>query len=177
MIQLTGKISKDVILTKAKIHGHVIRTILCLLMSICLLTACEMPIEKTDGHTVSFPKATLSLTTQNGYQIQIPVELATTEEQRKQGLMHRQKLEQGHGMLFIWPQQGHIAMWMKNTLIPLDMIFIDDDTVVHIHKNAIPHDATLIPAPAPVNKVLELNAGEADTLGLQIGDTINVEGV
>ncbi|CCG42026.1 DUF192 domain-containing protein [Magnetospirillum molischianum] len=109
----------------------------------------------------------------DGHRTALTVELATTPEQLEQGLMFRRHLAPGSGMLFDFGQPRMVAMWMKNTLIPLDMLFIDvDGRVVHIEENAEP--GTLQPR-GPVQKVLgvlELPAGSAARLGLRLGDRV-----
>lgn len=103
------------------------------------------------------------------------VELATSPEERAQGLMNREVLDPGHGMLFDYGQPSTVRMWMKNTLIPLDMLFIDEDGVIrHIHAEAKPHDETQIAAPVPVRWVLEIAGGRAAQLKLQEGDRMKM---
>lgn len=76
-------------------------------------------------------------------------------------------------MLFIFPKPERPAFWMKNTLIPLDMIFIDEaGSIIHIHENARPHDLTGISPPSPVVMVLEINGGLARRLGIRVGDVL-----
>ncbi len=73
-------------------------------------------------------------------------------------------------MLFVYDRERPVSFWMKNTLIPLDMIFADaEGRVVAIHENAIPHDETPIPSGAPSQYVLEINGGLASTLGIEVG--------
>lgn len=98
----------------------------------------------------------------------IKVELAQTPEDRARGLMHRRELPPGTGMLFVYEHPQPVAFWMRNTLIPLDMLFIDATGVIrHIHAEAIPHDETPIPGNLPDDPdpnrllVLEIAGGEA----------------
>lgn len=98
------------------------------------------------------------------------VELADDAEERVQGLMFREKMARGAGMLFVYPRPQFAAFWMKNTLIPLDMLFIDErGRVKAIHANAIPGDETLIPGGNGVLAVLEINGGLAKALGIGVG--------
>ncbi len=77
-------------------------------------------------------------------------------------------------MLFDFGKEKHVSFWMRNTLIPLDMIFADAfGTITHIHHNAIPHDETGIPSRGPILGVLEINAGLSRFLGIQVGDRID----
>lgn len=98
------------------------------------------------------------------------IELADTPEETARGLMFRKTMEKQHGMLFQFGQTRMVDMWMKNTFIPLDMVFFDaNGRISHIHKGAVPQSLDIISSNVPARFVLEVNAGEADTFGLQIG--------
>ena len=101
---------------------------------------------------------------------QFKVELADTPESQAQGLMHREYMPRYNGMLFIFEQPKTASFWMRNTLIPLDILFFDRAGVLtHIHRNAIPLDETPIPGGDNVQYVLEINAGLSDRLGIKEG--------
>jgi uncharacterized membrane protein (UPF0127 family) len=101
------------------------------------------------------------------------VEIADSEAEREQGLMNRQKMPSSAGMLFVYPAPKHPYFWMKNTLIPLDMIFVDPSgRVTRVHSNAIPLDETPIDGGAGVMFVLEINGGLAKRLGIAEGDAL-----
>mgnify|MGYP003642797597 CR=1 FL=1 len=101
------------------------------------------------------------------------VEVVDTPESRAEGLMFRQELADDAGMLFDFKQEREVAFWMRNTFIPLDMIFVGADGVVKtIHPNARPHDPTSIPSEVPVQFVLEIPGGQSEKLGLKPGDTM-----
>lgn len=101
------------------------------------------------------------------------VELALTNGQRATGLMHREQMDENAGMLFRFDRVQPVMMWMKNTLIPLDMIFIrPDGTVADIHYNAIPHSEKVIRSSEPVLYVLEVNGGIAQKIGLRRDDMV-----
>jgi uncharacterized membrane protein (UPF0127 family) len=101
------------------------------------------------------------------------VELANTPESRNQGLMHRRSMSSDAGMLFDFGIENRVSMWMKNTLIPLDMLFIDaQGKIVNIAERTIPHSLESIPANKPVRFVLELNGGSASRLGIKPGDQV-----
>ena len=101
------------------------------------------------------------------------VEVAETAAQRRQGLQHRKSLAAGAGMLFDYRRVQPVAMWMKNTLIPLDMLFIDDaGRVVNVARDTEPLSLATIPSAAPVRAVLEINAGSARRLGIRPGDQV-----
>ncbi|WP_420587018.1 DUF192 domain-containing protein [Ruegeria sp.] len=95
-------------------------------------------------------------------QISFNVELAISPQERARGLMFRETMPQRSGMLFVFDPPQPVAFWMKNTLIPLDIIFLDrEGTVVHVHENAIPGDESLIEGGDSIYAVLEINAGLA----------------
>lgn len=98
------------------------------------------------------------------------VEVADDAEERARGLMFRDAMAAGHGMLFVYDAPHAVAFWMKNTRIPLDMLFIAaDGTVSAIHENAVPFDETAIPGGDAVQFVLEINGGLARRLGITPG--------
>lgn len=99
------------------------------------------------------------------------VEIADTPALRQKGLMFRASLAPDAGMLFDFQETRPVSFWMRNTFIPLDMVFIAaDGTVKNIHVNARPHDTTSIPSGAPVQFVLEIAGGRSLEIGLKAGD-------
>lgn len=101
------------------------------------------------------------------------IEIVDTPESRAQGLMYRQELAPDAGMLFDFFEDRDVSFWMRNTFIPLDMIFITGDGVVrNVHVNARPHDPTGIPSDGPVQFVLEIPGGRSVELGIEAGDTV-----
>jgi uncharacterized membrane protein (UPF0127 family) len=116
----------------------------------------------------------LSIETRQGA-VSVSVEVATTPETRELGLMNRTELAPDAGMLFVYPPDRAIAFWMKNTLIPLDMLFIDDAGVIQFIKHeAQPHDLTPVPGPTGIaaRAALEINGGRAEALGIAVGDRV-----
>ena len=108
----------------------------------------------------------------------VTIEVATSDQERALGLMFRRSLPENAGMLFLYDRPQPAAMWMKNTLIPLDMVFIAADSTVHrIESNTEPFSAALISSEGPVVGVLELNAGEAGKIGLKRGDKVIYPGL
>ncbi len=98
------------------------------------------------------------------------VEVADDAAERAEGLMFREKLPASSGMLFVYDHPQPVAFWMKNTLIPLDMIFIGaDGRVEQVHAKAMPGDLTPIPGPGDTLMVLEIGGGLAARLGLGEG--------
>ena len=101
------------------------------------------------------------------------VELAATEGTRRTGLMHRRALANEAGMLFIFPNSARHSFWMKNTLIPLDMLFIaSDGRIVYVHHMAQPHSLTPIAPPQDARAILEINGGLSRRLGIAAGDQV-----
>lgn len=101
------------------------------------------------------------------------VEIADTDELRQRGLMFRQRLAEDRGMLFDFGEPRPVAMWMKNTLIPLDMLFIrKDGTIAYIAENTTPGSLDAIGVTEPVLAVLELAGGVAAKHGIRAGDTV-----
>jgi uncharacterized membrane protein (UPF0127 family) len=120
----------------------------------------------------TFPQDRLVIET-GGKRIEFAVELAESPEQRAQGLMYRKMLAADAGMLFVEPGEREQLMWMKNTLIPLDMLFIRADGTIHsIHERAVPRSEATISSRGPVKSVLELNGGTAARLGIKPGDKV-----
>ena len=100
-------------------------------------------------------------------------EIANTPRERARGLMFRDRLPERHGMLFDFGRDQEVRMWMKNTLIPLDMIFIASDGHIHrIEQNAKPESHRLISSNGPVRAVLEMPAGTSAKYGIAAGDRI-----
>ena len=101
------------------------------------------------------------------------IEVVDTAKGRAQGLMYRQELAPDAGMLFDFLAEQSVSFWMRNTFIPLDMLFITGEGVVkNIHVNARPHDPTGIPSDGPVQFVLEIPGGRSVELGIKAGDTV-----
>lgn len=106
----------------------------------------------------------------DGGQARFSVEIADDAGERGQGLMHRESMARSSGMLFIYPRPGRVSFWMRNTLIPLDMIFMDAQGVVQkVHSNAVPLDETPIPGGNDILAVLEINGGLARAFGIGPG--------
>ncbi len=101
------------------------------------------------------------------------VELAITPAQQAQGLMFRRQMPADHGMLFPYHPPQPAAFWMRNTYLPLDMVFIGPDRrVTGIAERTVPLSEATVPSPGPVIGVLELNGGTARRIGLKPGDTV-----
>lgn len=122
---------------------------------------------------VSFERGALAIETAAGARHDFEVEIATSRAQQAQGLMYRKALGEKAGMLFVYRPAQPVAMWMKNTLIPLDMLFIDAaGRIAKIAARTVPLSLTTIESEGPVQGVLELNAGTAARLGITPGDRV-----
>lgn len=110
---------------------------------------------------------------QDGERLNFDVELAVTPRQQAYGLMNRTELPENGGMLFIFNNVEKRSFWMKDTLIPLDMLFLyPDGRIHHIHHNARPQDLTSITSKFPAKAVLELRGGSAGKMGVKEGDQV-----
>jgi len=148
-----------------------------------LVAACSAPHNTPDNT----PAAPGPVATAPGPRVILPdgaaiqAELATDEATRAQGLMYRDRLAEDHGMLFFFPESGEYPFWMKNTLIPLDMIWIDDQRrIAHVSSNVPPCKADPCPNYPPnarAKYVLELAAGVAAKHHLANGQELRFEGM
>jgi len=106
--------------------------------------------------------------------VELDIEIADTDYETQTGLMYRESMEEKQGMLFIFPETGMHSFYMKNTRIPLDIIFIDADyRIASFQKNTIPENESGLSSKVPVRYVLEINAGLADVWSLEIGDKVD----
>lgn len=120
------------------------------------------------------PISTLTIKGKDGTSHVFSVEVAADAASRETGLMNRKELDEMKGMLFIFPRPRPVMMWMKDTLIPLDMLFIDGrGNVTRIFQNAKPMDESIISSRGVVAYVLELAGGSAAKLGLSEGDKVS----
>ncbi len=121
----------------------------------------------------TFTKSKLLIETTKG-KFPFDIELALTPAQMEQGLMYRRTMAADAGMLFDYGDPQPIAMWMKNTFIPLDMIFVaKDGKVVDVHERAVPMSLDTIESKVPAKAVIEVNAGTIARLGVRVGDTVH----
>jgi uncharacterized protein len=114
----------------------------------------------------------LEIVTKNGVHV-FSVELATTDQEKETGLMYRKELADGKGMLFDFSPEQEVSMWMKNTYVSLDMIFIrSDGRILRIAENTEPLSTKIIPSNGLAKGVLEVVAGTAQKYGIQPGDRV-----
>lgn len=119
------------------------------------------------------PLEDLEVVTASGTVHRFRVEIADDEAERQHGLMNRPKMDRDRGMLFEFPSEQIRSFWMKNTYIPLDIIYIArDGRIVSIAANTTPFSEAPIPSEGPANGVLEINGGLAAELGIRPGDTV-----
>lgn len=127
----------------------------------CVIAACT-PSPEVVIHTRDRP-------------VSVKVELALTPDQHARGLMYRQSMAADAGMLFIFPDTQIRSFWMKNTPLPLDMIFIDDDKeIVGIVENTVPFSTNNQMVPRPARYVLEVNGGFAAQYGIKAGQSVDI---
>lgn len=121
----------------------------------------------------TFEKSRLTVETARGQSFDFDVELALTPAQQAQGLMHREEMAADAGMLFVFPRARPASFWMKNTILPLDIIFIGPDgAILNIAKRTTPMSTESVPSDGEAKAVLELNAGVTDLLNIRPGDRV-----
>ncbi|BAY33654.1 hypothetical protein NIES2107_55540 [Nostoc carneum NIES-2107] len=160
-----------------------ISILLSVLLMGCSPPTTAKPPSTTSGSQTQAPVSagqqlpiTAEATVPNNTKIQL--EVAQTPEQQQMGLMYRKSLSDNRGMLFKFPSAQPVRFWMKNTLIPLDMIFMQNGVVKYIQTSALPCTSDPCPTYGPntqVDTVIELRAGRATELGLKSGDSIKIK--
>lgn len=141
----------------------------------CLLIVLTLPWAPALGQSglAQFDRDEIVIETEAGAQHRFAVELATTPQQQAQGLMFRRELPPDAGMLFVYGPVRVVSMWMRNTVIPLDMLFIDEaGRIEKVVERTVPMSLKTISSDRPVKGVLELNGGTAARLGLAPGDRV-----
>ncbi len=121
----------------------------------------------------AFPRSLLAIRTAGGSVLNFKIWTADTPARREQGLMFQRQLDEHAGMLFLFTPDRPIAMWMKNTYLSLDLLFVGrDGRITYIARQAKPMSEDIIAPPGPVHAVLELNGGAADRFGIREGDRV-----
>ncbi|WP_429932960.1 DUF192 domain-containing protein [Agrobacterium vitis] len=124
---------------------------------------------------IAFETTQIEVNTSHHEPILLTVELAKTKAQRARGLMYRDHLPEAHGMLFSYRPARVVQMWMRNTVIPLDILFIDGHgRIEQVIANARPTSDSIITSAVPVRYVLEINGGSAQALNVKAGDRIDL---
>jgi uncharacterized protein len=148
------------------------RILLATLLSVPLAWAWAQRPEPT-GPQPTLPTEQLVIVTKDGKSHTFTVEMALTAEQQEVGEMFRPTIPEDTGMLFDWGSPRESQMWMKNTLAPLDMVFINaDGTIRSIAENTVPHSLAVIDSRGPVRATLELAAGVTAKLDIRVGDKV-----
>ncbi len=147
------------------------RTLLAALLLAPVVASAQRP--EPTGPQPELPKEKLTIVSKNGQRHSFNVELAKTEAQQETGEMFRNSVPPDGGMLFIWPATQRSLMWMRNTLVPLDMVFINPDgTIRRIVENTVPRSERVIDSGGPVAATLELAGGTTARLGITVGDKV-----
>lgn len=140
------------------------RSCVLILLLLAVFPACPSS-SSSSPHVVIHP--------QNGEPIHVAVEVVDTPEKRRLGLMYRNELPEFSGMLFIFPQEHPLNFWMKNTPLPLDIIYITvDSTIVSIAENTTPYSEAQIPSKHPAKYTLEVNGGFCHRHAIVAGDRV-----
>lgn len=156
--------------TRPEVPRRVLWTILVLLCGLGSAAAQMGELEDLDR----FPKVKLEITDGRQKRLEFDVWVAQTPARQAQGLMFVRSLPRLRGMLFVYDGPKHITMWMKNTYIPLDMVFIDErGAILEIAERTVPHSLDIIRSRKPARAVLEIAGGEARRLGLKPGQRVS----
>ena len=149
---------------------HLLLAVAAAMMGCSPQAAVTVPLGRSPAGLEQVP-----LTIQSGTAThRFTVEVARTAEEQSRGLMNRQSLAPDRGMIFPYDPPQQVAFWMKNTLIPLDMIFIrQDGTIANIAANTVPLSLEPVPSEGPVAAVLELAGGRSAELGIKAGDRVS----
>lgn len=115
------------------------------------------------------------ITTRRGEALNVRVEIVDTPESRARGLMFRRELPEGTGMLFLFPSETNNAFWMKNTFLPLDMIFAKQGRIVSIIQNAVPQDEKLLQPDHSYTMTLEVPGGYVSRHNVHVGDGFELQ--
>lgn len=138
--------------------------------------ALSAPVRAATEPLFQFPQRMLTLRSPSGHEVHFDIWVADTPERQEQGLMFVRDLDEHNGMLFTFPAPQRMSMWMKNTYIPLDMLFLDDQgRIDYIVANTTPLSLDLIQPPRPILSVLELKGGAAERLRVHVGDVASLQ--
>jgi hypothetical protein len=149
------------------------RRLLLTAAALAAWTSAQAQLINPTGPQPKLPTEKLVITTHDGKKHDFTVEMATTPEQQEEGLMFRPVVAEGTGMLFDWGGLRTSDMWMKNTLAPLDMLFINaDGTIHHIAEHTVPQSLAVISSAGTVRATLEIAAGTAEKLDIRVGDKV-----
>ena len=148
--------------------------LLCFVIVLATAAIYYFLIRKTEPQFVKGGEVTFIKSRTNEKVKRIDVEVANTPATRDQGLMYRSHMADSLGMLFIFPDESREAFWMKNTILPLDIMFVDSKGVIDtIYRHTVPFDTSSLPSRRKVQFVVEVNAGFSDKYGIREGDLIS----
>lgn len=146
---------------------------LLFVLCLSLLPSAGFPEESAALAQTQMLAASEVVVLSGGAKYAFKVEVAVTPAQRRRGLMFRRELAADAGMLFDFPELTPVSFWMKNTLIPLDMLFIDSEgRILNIRERAVPLSLAPVRSAGPVRAVLEVNGGTVSRLGIRPGDRV-----
>lgn len=155
-------------MTTRRVTGWVIA--LCLGVSGALGQGAPQPAPEPLS---AFPQSLLAVRTASGKVINFKIWTADSERRREQGLMFVRDLDEHAGMLFLFPERQRVTMWMKNTYVSLDLLFMNDKGKIdYIAAKAAPLSLAIIGTPNPEAAVLELKGGACERLGIKVGDAV-----
>ena len=152
--------------------------VICMVTSLSAANAQEtkmlyMQQEYLDNTVADMEKGSVGIKIDTGETLYFNIELAASADEQAKGMMYRTEMGDYDGMLFVFPDESMRTFWMKNTLIPLDMLFLDHaGRIHHIHHSALPQDLSYISSKYPSKAVLEIKGGTAAKLGIKVGDHV-----
>jgi uncharacterized membrane protein (UPF0127 family) len=143
------------------------RRFLVLILCCLLIAGCDQPAASSSA--TALPTVRISMGIQS-----FTLEVANNDSSREYGLMKRDSMPADHGMIFVFAQPANVGFYMKNTRIPLDIVFLDKDGGVISIKQMKPYDLTTVYADGPAKWAVELNKGAAAGAGLKVGDKLQI---
>ena len=138
-----------------------------------IIAASALPTLAQEGLT---PQAVMTITNSAGERVEVPVEIAATDAERERGLMGRTALPEDAGMLFVFDQEQQLSFWMKDTLIPLSIAYIDGGGRIVDIQDMQPLDETPHPSAEPAKYALEVNQGFFNEHGVEVGNKVSLPG-
>lgn len=148
------------------------RRLIGFLAMLAVLAGASLPPPAAAQQAMAFERSRLEIRSGDARH-EFEVELALTPEQQTRGLMFRRSMPADAGMLFVHPRDQVVNMWMRNTVLPLDMLFVAaDGRIVRIVERTVPYSRDIVSSGRPVRAVLEVNAGTVRRLGLEPGDRL-----
>ena len=167
-------VKKQMIIRKSYCHLFMVMLITCLLYS-------SSAISKEPRHLndlVGWNEGSVTIQIQPNKSIEFEVLIAQSNKERRQGLMHIESMKNSEGMLFIFDPERNVSMWMRNTQMSLDMIFIDKNgKIINIAKNTMPYSTKGISSGGSIQWVLEINGGLSDLMNIKNGDHVRLRSI